>query len=78
MTEFEVKDLILDRMANLIPNSTNLDLSYMAGTLKTLETIGKPDPSENYFNSVLESLKEMNKKRFEDIETLIDDKESKQ
>ena len=65
-------------MANLIPNSTNLDLSYMAGTLKTLETIGKPDPSENYLISVLESLKEMNKKRFEDIETLINNKESKQ
>lgn len=70
MTELDIKDLILKRMSDLMPNATSLDVSYMAGTLKNLETLGKPDPSEKYFNSLTDAFKVMNDKRYEDSEAL--------
>ena len=66
MTEIDVKNLILERMAALIPNATNLDLSYMAGTLKTLESLGKPDFSEKYLNSLFDAMKKVNEKTSEE------------
>lgn len=70
MTELDIKDLILKRMSDLMPNATSFDLSYMAGTLKNLETLGKPDPSEKYFNSLTDAFKLMNDKKYEDSEAL--------
>lgn len=69
MTELDVKDLILKRMTDIIPNATSVDMSYMAGTLKTLESLGKPDSTEKYFNSLTDAFKVMNDKRYEDSET---------
>lgn len=69
MTEIDVKNLILERMAALIPNATTFDISYMAGTLKTLESLGKPDPTEKYLSSMTDAFKVMNDKKFEDSET---------
>ena len=69
MTEIEVKDLILERMVHLIPNATSVDISYISGTLKTLETIGKPDPTEKYLSSMTDAFKIINDKRYEDSET---------
>lgn len=69
MTEIDVKNLILERMAALIPNATNLDLSYMAGTLKTLESLGKPDSTDKYLTSLTDMMKIINDKKVEDSET---------
>jgi len=69
MTELDIKDLMIKRMADLIPNATNFDLSYMAGTLKTLESLGKPDFSEKYLTSLTDMMKIINDKKVEDSET---------
>ena len=66
MVETDVKELILERLTALIPNATSLDLSYMSGTLKTLETVGKPDISEKYFENMTNILTEMRSKNIED------------
>lgn len=66
MVETDVKELILERLTALIPNATSLDLSYMSGTLKTLETVGKPDASEKYFENAMNILTEMRNKQFKD------------
>lgn len=70
MTELEVKDLILKRMTDIIPNATSVDMSYMAGTLKTLESLGKPDSTDKYFDSLTDIMKIMNDRKNEENETL--------
>lgn len=69
MTELDIKDLILKRMSDLMPNATSFDLSYMAGTLKNLETLGKPDPTDKYFTSLTDMMKIINDRKVEDSET---------
>lgn len=69
MTEIDVKNLILERMAQLIPNATTFDVSYMAGTLKTLESLGKPDSTDKYLTSLTDMMKIINNKKVEDSET---------
>lgn len=70
MTEIEVKDLILERIAAIIPNATSVDMSYMAGTLKTLETIGKPDSTDKYLTSLTDMMKIINDRKVEDDEQI--------
>ena len=53
-------------MAHLIPNATTFDMSYMAGTLKTLESLGKPDFSEKYINTLFDTMKKVGEKTSED------------
>lgn len=70
MTELDIKDLILKRMSDLMPNATSFDLSYMACTLKNLETLGKPDSTDKYLTSLTDMMKIINDRKVEDDEQI--------
>lgn len=70
MTELDIKNLILKRMSDLMPNATSLDMSYMAGTLKNLETLGKPDSTDKYLTSLTDMMKIINDRKVEDDEQI--------
>lgn len=56
MTENEVKDKILNKIADLVDKSNCVELSYLASTLTTVEKIGKPDAMAEVYKSTMESL----------------------
>lgn len=51
MTETEVKDKILNKIAHDIETANPMDLTHLSMALETLSKIGKPDVAERIANA---------------------------
>ena len=68
MTEFEVKDIILKRIAEITTHANSAELPYLASTLSTVERLGKPDPMFSSMTEALVKLSDMNKEKKDDVQ----------
>ena len=68
MTEFEVKDIILKRIAEITTHANSAELPYLANTLSMVERLGKPDPMFSSMTEALVKLSDMNKENKDDVQ----------
>lgn len=68
MTEFEVKDIILKRIAEITTHANSAELPYLANTLSMVERLGKPDPMFSSMTEALVKLSDMNKEKKDDVQ----------
>lgn len=68
MTEFEVKDIILKRIAEITTHANSAELPYLANTLSMVERLGKPDPMLSSMTEALVKLSDMNKEKKDDVQ----------
>lgn len=68
MNEFEVKDIILKRIAEITTHANSAELPYLASTLSTVERLGKPDPMFSSMTEALVKLSEIKKEDKNDVQ----------
>ena len=68
MNEYEVEDIILERIAEITKHATSAELPYLANTLSTVERLGKPDPMFSSMTEALVKLSDMNKEKKDDVQ----------
>lgn len=68
MNEFEVKDIILKRIAEITTHANSAELPYLANTLSMVERLGKPDPMFSSMTEALVKLSDMNKEKKDDVQ----------